>query len=849
MYHYYIRTTETFNKDILNHIITHKEELISQMRTKIFDGGKDPFKNAEEYLKNSKDGKIDVKYRQNYGHGRYCALKCLSLQSLVKEIRHSISREYYVDIDMANAQPTILRFLCKLNKFEHSKLDYYIENREKCMEELEVDRDTAKIIFLSIINGGKLAMKQGKLTQFKVDFEKELKQLHEQFSFKYKKEFNKKKKAQIKKGKNYNHKASFLNSLLCDYENKILMCMYDFYKKPKDVVLCYDGIMIRKKETNEYELEKCEQYVEDILGIKIQLKMKEMDNYFDFGDAIIEPYIQIIDDEYEENKDIIDQITKDVMERHVNDTTMALIFHQAHTEDIIVINEAGDGFKWNENKKLWIERTAGEIMNTISDQDGPMVKSINKCIFLVRQNILNTDTEEKEELRKLKIILTSYEAYRYRLQSIRHIRDIYASAKVHFRDINYLNTINRNHDLLPIQNGKIIELKTGNIRERKKEDKFSIECPVNFIPETEWTEDDIKNNSLFINQIFMDNNEYIEYKRIKLGSYLSGECTRDIDINHGCGKNGKSSLIDALAIMLGDFLGYIGKNVIVCDPKAHKANNANSHTSHLIPIDGKRLIITQELEEGDTLHSDMIKKIASADPIEGVREVYGKKTRTIFPFCKLVVSSNKIPKFDVQDNAIVDRLCFNPYKARFLNEESLAQEKESGKFDETKYKYYNADIKLIEKFKKVGRQIDILFSWLVGGCIEFYRVREKGIKKPTIVKEYIKNMIDEVDIVGQWINEKCNIISKEIWNTYSKTQKKQYTIKASELYDDFSGWATQNNCHTGYGKKIFYKHLGERVDKKKINKGFIYERIQLINEEDDGTSINFILGSKSPLDQ
>ena len=52
-------------------------------------------------------------------------------------------------------------------------------------------------------------------------------------------------------------------------------------------------------------------------------------------------------------------------------------------------------------------------------------------------------------------------------------------------------------------------------------------------------------------------------------------------------------MMNALAVIMGDFCAYIGKNVIVYDPKRGKGKSGGEHTSHLIPIDSKRLILTQ----------------------------------------------------------------------------------------------------------------------------------------------------------------------------------------------------------------------------------------------------------------
>ena len=570
-----------------------------------------------------------------------------------------------------------------------------------------------------------------------------------------------------------------------------------------DQILC----QIKKNNKDQFKL-FC--YSENCKGKGIILKE---------NNEIADEKIPLLDE-------IIKQIKKDIETDDMNDNTMAKIFVKMSNDNIKVINDKGDGYCWDETKKLWFYKTAGDLMLLISNSDGLLMKALSIIIIDYKNELSALDPKDPYKM-VLKKNLKSSNLYKNKIQSASGVKNIFTFAKASFKDENFLNIINRNHDLFPLNNNCVIDLITGETRERTKEDLFSLECNVNYIKESEWTNDDIELHKKFINQILMDDEDYIKYNKIKMGSYLSGRCLRDIDINHGYGCNGKSSIIKAFQTIMGDFMGFIGKNVIVFDPKSKKAKGGGNHTSHLIPIEGKRLIITQELEENDTIDSEMIKKIASADPIEGVRECYGTKTRTIYPFCKLLVQTNKIPKFDTQDTAIIDRLCFNPYNSRFLNKVDLELEKTRGKYDPSKYKYYNADNEVVEQYTHSGRAINIFFSWLVGGCMEFYKLRHCGIQKPKIVLDYIENKIGENDIIGQWINENCDVVNGDDWKTMEPKERKFHITLATDLYNEFSEWAKENECHAGLGKIKFNSYLKDKFTRNKTNKGFVYERITL----------------------
>jgi len=113
-----------------------------------------PLTILNNYLNNSKQYKdyqhiIKVGYKQTHKDiGRYFAKGSLSLQSLPKEVRHTISKDYYYDVDIVNAHPVILYQYCKKQDLSTPNLKEYIENREGILSEImksaKVSKDEAK---------------------------------------------------------------------------------------------------------------------------------------------------------------------------------------------------------------------------------------------------------------------------------------------------------------------------------------------------------------------------------------------------------------------------------------------------------------------------------------------------------------------------------------------------------------------------------------------------------------------------------------------------------------------------------------------------------------------------------
>ena len=64
-----------------------------------------------------------------------------------------------------------------------------------------------------------------------------MKQIYKKFATD--KAFKSHKKKREENDKDYNHEASYMNTLLCDFENKILQVIYKALNSPKTCVLCF----------------------------------------------------------------------------------------------------------------------------------------------------------------------------------------------------------------------------------------------------------------------------------------------------------------------------------------------------------------------------------------------------------------------------------------------------------------------------------------------------------------------------------------------------------------------------------------------------------------------------------
>ena len=306
MNHKYISLVEHFNADKLFYIINNQDQIRTQMRSTCFDNHYNPFILCKKYLDSSRNGERQVKYKQKNGKGRFFAIGSLSMQSLSREIRHTIQKDY-IDIDMVNAHPVILFNLCKKHKIKCKYLKKYVNDRETYLNELSLPREKAKQIYLSLTNGGQLDYNNVKNKSIHLKkYRRDSIKIIESICNLFKKDFDKHKLNREKHNIIFNHGGSFLNTIMCDIENTILMKLFTYLNKPNNAVLCFDGIMIKKQDI---DLNDCNKFIRRELNINIDFKMKSFDKPFRLPENIpkyIYPRLNYFSD-YQNlmNKDIL----------------------------------------------------------------------------------------------------------------------------------------------------------------------------------------------------------------------------------------------------------------------------------------------------------------------------------------------------------------------------------------------------------------------------------------------------------------------------------------------------------------------------------------------------------------
>lgn len=180
-----------------------------------------------------------------------------SIQGLPKDIRGLLLRDITTDIDMKNAHPVILKYICKINNIKCPYLDYYIRNRETVLQEFGEDGKTA---FLKAVNDDKLNKKIS--NEFFKNFDKECKVLQKAITSL---ECYKHIVDSVPLVRTYNFLGSAINRVLCVFENKILQKVISVCNSNQIEIcaLMFDGLMMYG---NHYENDELLLNITDVVN-------------------------------------------------------------------------------------------------------------------------------------------------------------------------------------------------------------------------------------------------------------------------------------------------------------------------------------------------------------------------------------------------------------------------------------------------------------------------------------------------------------------------------------------------------------------------------------------------------
>jgi P4 family phage/plasmid primase-like protien len=827
-----MQTKINFRDSSLNNLICYETVSINTLELLINSNVlKENFRNPYVTYKNEKQqlikyksniqsemngqAKVKVQYVRKFNIGRVNPLQSLGLHSIRREIRHTLAKPFYTDIDIINAHPNILEQLCNKLGIETSYLNDYNNKRNEIimnvMENYNVSKDQAKNLFIRIIYLGfyeKWATDNQinkEPTKFIKKFIEEIENIADEIYSSHKDLAKKLKKISDDNDDVYNEhegkrktKSRLMSYLLQEIECQCLEIIYDYcvandYIENGDVVLCNDGIMIRTDKFNISLLETFSNLIKSKLDYNLKFVTKEMSQDYKIDFLMKNQIVEFDIDNFN------DKICSDIVYHHNKDKYFYCV-HQGWFE-------LGQNGLWKShgstNPPKLYEVISSTIMNLIPTEE---IKLTTNLINLKSNKELSEEQKKemtefiKNQLKKLKAINKQVGISKNIKGTIDFLKNKYSSEDIH-------NKLDSNINLLAFNNC-LFDYETCTFRPIKPNDFISKSTDYNldakFIYNLDGSIKTIiptRNNNIkeqietLIKSMFENDEDYVYFMKVAATSIFNNKL-ESVYILNGSGGNGKGVLCNMFYKSLGSYFK-------MCNPLflTSKKQSSTSADSTLAQLKGTRMAMVSEPDStGDdcTFNTGFLKSVSGGDVLE-CRDLF-KSVFTYQPQFTLFVQTNILPTLPKTDDGIKRRIKIINFPYKFVENPTKPYEKP-------------IDMTLKEKFTKE------FFNEFILMLIDF-AISTKG-KIIESTKSSIKskeNYLAENDPVKLWF---------ENWIQIKDESK---PIKLSDLYRHYSSHSDQVTIRKNF-KTFLQPHLKENKLSITVKDG--YEVIKNITLKED----------------
>ena len=308
-----------------------------------------------------------------------------------------------------------------------------------------------------------------------------------------------------------------------------------------------------------------------------------------------------------------------------------------------------------------------------------------------------------------------------------------------------LATLNTNPLLLNCQNGTL-DLTTATLRPHSQLDLITRITHANYDPDATapcWSD--------FLDTVTGGDADLALFLQLFAGYALTGLVSEDaLAILYGPGANGKSTFVETLRRLLGD---YASRTVVDALLMARNAGDSGP-TPYVVALEGKRLVIGSELPEGRRLNERLVKDLTSGDALTG-RGMYGHPM-TFLPTHKLMLMGNHLPKIVGTDEGIWRRVYLAPFSVVIPKERRRPMHQ------------------LLAEFQAEGAGI---LTWMVEGCLLW---QADGLIVEGTVATATKAYRRDEDAVAQFLEDTCDV-------------HPDHQVLKGDLFRAWQAWLRANN--------------------------------------------------------
>lgn len=314
--------------------------------------------------------------------------------------------------------------------------------------------------------------------------------------------------------------------------------------------------------------------------------------------------------------------------------------------------------------------------------------------------------------------------------------------------------------LLNCLNGTI-DLRTGELREHRREDFITKICPVEYEPDATfllWDD--------FLERV-QPIPEMRQFLRRAAGYTITGLTTEEkLFFSYGDTSTGKSTFLQAILKTLGDYAMTADFDTFL------QKDRSSGHTADIARLAGSRLVISVEVDEGKKLAESLIKTITGGEEVTASHKY--QDSFSFDPTFQLWLAANHRPRVRSDDAAMWRRILQLPFDVVIPEAER--------------------DPGVKDTLKDTTIAGPAILAWLVKGCLEW---QADGLNPPEQVRQATEQYREEMDPLAEFIGDRCVV-------------QDGATADNGEIYQEYQKWAATAGIRRPIGRKAFTQGLKSR---------------------------------------
>ena len=287
----------------------------------------------------------------------------------------------------------------------------------------------------------------------------------------------------------------------------------------------------------------------------------------------------------------------------------------------------------------------------------------------------------------------------------------------------------------------------------------------------------------FLEQVLGADEELIRFIQRSIGYSLTGDTSEQVlFFLYGIGANGKSTFVNTLQTILGDYSQQAQVSTFMTKGKG----SINNDTARLR---GSRFVATTETEEGSRFNESELKQLTGGDTITA--RFLHQEYFEFKPNFKLWISGNHKPYIQGNDIGIWRRIRLVPFEVSVRPED---QDK--------------------DLTAKLLAESSGILNWALEGCRLWLA---EGLGGCEVVDKATRAYKSEMDVISGWITECC-------------TENANVKTPSSTLYESFKTWAIFNGEYVVNNRKFKQKLEEKGMHFSRTSKGSVYSGLKLQGE-------------------